>query len=75
MDCTEKLITVKVMPRASKTKILQTLEDGTLKIALKAVPENGKANTELLRFMNTEFGGNWKLVAGKKNSKKILKKL
>ena len=44
-------LTIKVIPRARKTEYVGRMSDGTLKIRLVAVPEDGKANAELLRFL------------------------
>lgn len=42
---------IKVIPRAKKTEFITTMSDGTLKIRLKAVPEKGRANEELIHFL------------------------
>ena len=42
---------IKVTTKQPKTEYLSTLDDGTIKIRLKAVPEKGKANEELIRFL------------------------
>jgi len=42
---------IKVIPRAKKTEFVTTMSDGTLKIRLKAVPEKGHANEELINFL------------------------
>jgi len=44
-------IKIKVTPRQSKTEFYWVLEDNTLKIRLKAIPEKWKANDELIRFI------------------------
>lgn len=36
----EEIVKIKVIPRAKKTEIIGTMDDGTLKIRIKAVPEN-----------------------------------
>ncbi len=43
---------VKVITKQPKTEARGTLSDGTIKIALAAVPERGKANQELVRFLS-----------------------
>lgn len=50
------VIKIKVVTRQPKTEFFWVLDDGTLKIRLKAVPENWKANKELIRFLADELG-------------------
>ncbi|MBT4917403.1 DUF167 domain-containing protein [Candidatus Peregrinibacteria bacterium] len=51
---------VKVVPKSSKNEIAEifTDEEGekTIKIKIKAVPEKGKANAELIKFLSKETG-------------------
>lgn len=47
---------VKVRPQAQMTAFRKSLEDGTLKIDLAAIAEDGAANEELVRFLAQEFG-------------------
>ncbi|MBI5294710.1 MAG: DUF167 domain-containing protein [Chloroflexi bacterium] len=49
-------LAVRVTPRASKTKIVELLEDGTLKVHLAAPPVDDEANQELLKFMAEVLG-------------------
>lgn len=49
-------ITVKVTPRARKTEVVGLLEDGTLRIRVAAVPEDGKANQALIEFLAKVLG-------------------
>lgn len=51
----ELYIRIKVHPNSSKTGLSSIMEDETLKINLKAVPEKGKANIELIKFLAKEF--------------------
>jgi hypothetical protein len=44
-------ITVKVTPRSRKNEIV-SWEDGILKVRLRAIPEKGEANTELIAFLS-----------------------
>lgn len=44
------IIPIKVIPKASKTEVVGW-ENGELKIRLMAVPEKGKANKTLIRFI------------------------
>jgi uncharacterized protein len=49
-------INIKVIPRAAKTEMAGEMADGTLKVRVKAVPEDGKANEELCVFLARHFG-------------------
>ena len=52
----ESYLKIKVLPNSSKTEFRDILDDGTIKISLSAVPEKGRANKELIRFLCFEFG-------------------
>lgn len=45
------VIELKVIPKASKTAISGTIE-GRLKLLINAVPEKGKANSEIIKFFS-----------------------
>ncbi len=45
-------IAVRVTPRASENKVAEVLEDGTVKIHVAALPEDGEANEKLLAFLS-----------------------
>lgn len=47
---------IKVTTKQPRTEYLSTLDDGTIKIRLKAVPEKGRANEELIRFLSETLG-------------------
>ena len=47
---------VKVIPRSPRTEFAGEMADGTLKIRLAAVPENGKANDMLCAFLAAHYG-------------------
>lgn len=68
-------VKIKVTPRAKKTEFAGKMDDGTIKIRLKAVPEDGKANAELLDFLGKNCGGKWELVSGATNTRKIVRKI
>lgn len=46
---------IKVTPRQNKSELFSVMEDWTFKIRIKGVPENGKANEELVRFISEEL--------------------
>jgi len=48
-------VMVKVISNAPRTELRTTMADGTLKIAVAAIPEKGKANEELIRFLSKHF--------------------
>jgi uncharacterized protein (TIGR00251 family) len=49
-------ITVKVIPKSSKTEISGQLADGTWKVKVAAPPEKGKANKALCAYLADHFG-------------------
>lgn len=49
-------LNIKVIPRADKTEMAGEMADGTLKIRIRAVPEDGKANDELCHFLARHYG-------------------
>lgn len=71
----ENTFTIKVIPRAKKTEFVGMLDDGSYKIRLRAVPEDGKANEELLRFLEDETGEKWEIVGGWTSSRKKVKNI
>ncbi len=46
---------IKVAPKCPNTEVFAVLDDGTVKIRLRAIPEKGKANDELIRFLAKEL--------------------
>ncbi len=66
---------IKVIPRSSQTEIIEEKDD-FLKIKLKAIPEKGKANAELIKFLAKHFKttqSNINIVKGKTGRNKIIK--
>ena len=67
-------ILVLVKTGAFKSEILGFDKDrSALKIALKAQPIDGKANTELLRLFKKETGKVWEIISGKTSKLKLLR--
>ncbi|MFA7685671.1 MAG: DUF167 domain-containing protein [Candidatus Gracilibacteria bacterium] len=69
---------VKVIPKSPKTELVEIMEDEekTLKIRVKAAPEKGKANAELIKFLSREMNipkENISIVSGKTDHLKLLK--
>ncbi|MDD3646528.1 MAG: DUF167 domain-containing protein [Candidatus Gracilibacteria bacterium] len=76
LDGNVGLLKVKVTPGQSKNEFFSVLEDGTLKIRIKAPAEKGKANKELTSFLAKELGvgkGDIDIVAGASDQVKIIK--
>ncbi len=64
---------IKVIPRAKKTEYVGDMEDGTMKIRLWAIPEDGKANMELCRFLSETEWGEWEVIGGKTGTRKVVR--
>src|SRR5258708_39279698 len=45
-------IAIRVTPRASHNKIVEVLDDGTVKVHLAAPPVDGEANEQLIGFLS-----------------------
>lgn len=72
----ELYLRVKVSPRAPISGLQQVMVDDTLKIAIAAPPQRGRANTELIRFLAEEFAvdkNNIKILAGAGEALKLVK--
>ena len=70
---TPTTLTIKVTPRARRTELVGTMSDGTTKIRLRAVPEDGKANAELCRYLSELYGGEWEVIAGNIGTRKVVR--
>lgn len=57
-------LTIKVIPKAVRTELAGIDSSGVLRIRLKAVPEKGEANKELLRFLSKALKAQVRLVRG-----------
>ena len=64
---------VRAVPGAPQTKVLAVLDDESVKIAVAAPPEKGKANRELVKFLAEEFGGSVKIVSGQGARMKLVR--
>ncbi len=64
------------MPRASCSEVIGPMADGTLKVKVAAVPEDGKANEELCRILAAHFGVRRDavaVIAGQTNTRKTVR--
>jgi uncharacterized protein (TIGR00251 family) len=50
------LLSVKVVPKSSRSEIVGRAADGALKVKVVAVPERGRANAELCALLAREIG-------------------
>jgi len=71
---------IKVIPKSAKSEIVEIMTDSegleTIKIRIKAVPEKGKANEELIRFLSKNLDlpkGNISIISGKSEQIKLVK--
>jgi len=71
---------IKVTPKSPKTELKGILEDSdgdkTYKIAVKAPPEKGKANIELIKFLSKELSvpkENISIISGATDKLKLIK--
>jgi len=67
---------VRVRASAPRTKVLEVLEDKSVKITVAAPPEGGKANAELLSFLAKEFQvpkAKVQLVSGQTSRVKLIR--
>jgi len=49
------IIKVRITPKQPRNEFFSVLDDWTLKIRIAAIPENGKANKELISFLTKEL--------------------
>lgn len=66
---------VKIIPKSKKNEIVGFMADGKLKIKISAVPEKGKANQALVRFLSDTLEiaeKNIELSSGQTSPQKII---
>jgi len=67
---------IRARPNASRTKVTAVMEDGSVKIDVKAPAEKGKANAALRKFLAAEFGvsvSQVEVVAGGSGRRKVVR--
>lgn len=67
---------IKVLPKSPKNEVVEILDDETIKIRIKAIPEKGKANAELIKFLSNELNvpkENISILSGKTEQLKLVK--
>ena len=72
----KKIVKVKVFVGSPKTRIRKKISEDSFEIDLKAKPEQGKANEELIKFISKELeisSEHVKIIKGFKNRNKLIK--
>lgn len=70
----EEIIQVRVKPKSEKNEVL-SMDDGVLKVNVKAPPDKGKANKELIKLLSKHFKKKVEIISGlKSRNKRILLK-
>ncbi len=65
------LLMVKVVPNSKREELVEV--EGGLKLYLKAVPEKGKANKEVIKFFKKELSLKVEIKSGEKSREKVLR--
>ena len=61
---------IKVIPHSGRTELKE--DEGKLKLYLKAAPEKGKANAELIKYFKKEFKLSVRIKSGESSREKVL---
>lgn len=70
-----EIFKIKVIPKSKKTEFVEVMDDGTLKARVRSAREKWKANEELLFLLHEVYGGEWKILSGKMNTRKLVWKI
>jgi len=62
---------LRVVPRSNRNELKE--QDGKFKLYIKAVPEKGRANREIVRFFKKKCNLKVEIVSGEKSKDKILR--
>ncbi|MBN1494384.1 DUF167 domain-containing protein [Candidatus Peregrinibacteria bacterium] len=67
---------IKVIPKSAKNQVVDIMNDETIKIRIKAAPEQGKANAALIEFLSKELNvleKNVLIISGAHDPLKLIK--
>lgn len=71
---------IKVIPKSAKNEVTEIMNDDsgepTIKIRIQAIPEKGKANAELIKFLSKELNlpkENIEIISGKNSPLKLIR--
>lgn len=68
-----KLSSLWIKVKTSRPRTEITGFDGTLYLDVKSPPEKGKANSEIIRFLEKKFSKKVRLLSGKTSSRKLMR--
>jgi len=69
-------VRIKVRPKSKANEIAETMDDGTIKVRVKAAPEKGKANKEVIKLLSKKYGvkkSEVEIISGKTEPIKLIK--
>jgi uncharacterized protein (TIGR00251 family) len=67
---------VEIKPNAGRNEVLGWVsENGAFRVSVKAQPKEGRANTELVKFLSRLLGKKVRIVSGHTSKRKVLKVL
>jgi hypothetical protein len=72
----KSILSLRIIPNAKKTMIAWIMWDGNLKIRINSIPENWKANKELILFISKELNikkSQIEIIYGLTSQNKIVK--
>lgn len=76
----KKYLRIKVIPKSRKNEVTEIMTDDsgeeTIKIRIKAAPEKGRANAELIKFLSTELNvpkDNISIISGAASQLKLIR--
>lgn len=67
---------IKVIPKSAQNKVVEIMDDETIKIRINAAPEKGKANKELIKFLSDSLEidkKNIEIISGRTDALKLIK--
>lgn len=70
-----KYLKIKVIPKSPKNEIIEN-DESFMKIRIKAAPEKGRANAELIKFLSKELKipkENIVIISGKTERTKLIR--